>query len=86
MFIDVLIPGDGNVIKKEAKKILIYKELTLEIQRMWNVKANVIPVMIGATGTFQNNSNNTRATYREGTKLRNCNSSRTGHCTHCGQC
>jgi len=25
-----------NVIKKEAEKILKYKELTIEIQRMWN--------------------------------------------------
>jgi hypothetical protein len=26
--------GDRNVIKKEAEKILKYKELTIEIQRM----------------------------------------------------
>jgi len=25
-------------LKKEAKKILNYKDLTIEIQRMWNVK------------------------------------------------
>ena len=37
MFIDVAIPGDKNVIKKEAEKILKYKDLTTEIQRMWNV-------------------------------------------------
>jgi hypothetical protein len=30
---DVAIPGDRNVIKKEAEKILIYKDLTIEIQR-----------------------------------------------------
>ena len=38
--------------KKEAKKILKYKDLTLEIQCMWNVKTKVIPVIIGATGTI----------------------------------
>ena len=39
------------MIKKEAEKILIYKDLTIEIQRMWNVKTKVIPVIRGATGT-----------------------------------
>jgi len=38
MLIDVAISGDRNVIKKEAEKILKYKDLTIEIQRMWNVK------------------------------------------------
>ena len=38
MLIDVAISGDRNVIKTEAQKILKYKELTIEIQRMWNVK------------------------------------------------
>ena len=52
MLIDVAISGDRNVIKNEAEKILKYKELTTEIQRMWNVKPKVIPVIIGATGTI----------------------------------
>ena len=38
------------MIKKEAEKILKYKDLTIEIQRMWKVKIRVIPVIIGATG------------------------------------
>jgi len=29
-----------------------YKDLTIEIQRMWNVKIKVIPVIIGATGAI----------------------------------
>ena len=49
---DVAISGDRNVIKKEAEKILKYKDLTIDTQRMWKVKTRVIPVIIGATGTI----------------------------------
>jgi hypothetical protein len=52
MLIDVAISGDRNVVKKEAEKILKYKDLTIETQRMWNVKARVIPVVTGVTGTI----------------------------------
>jgi hypothetical protein len=52
MLIDVAISGDRNVIKKEAEEILKCKDLTIEIERMWNVKARVIPVITGATGTI----------------------------------
>jgi hypothetical protein len=47
-----IIPGDRNVINKEAEKILKYKHLLTEIQRMWNVKAKVIPVITRATETI----------------------------------
>ena len=52
MLIDVATSGDRNVIKKEAEKILKYKDLTIEIQHMWNVKTKVIPVITGTTGTI----------------------------------
>jgi len=52
MLTDVAIPGDGNVIKKEAEKISKYKDLIIEIQCMWNAKAKVISVITGATGTI----------------------------------
>jgi hypothetical protein len=39
LLIDVALPGGENVIKKEAEKILRYKELVIEIQRMWTVEA-----------------------------------------------
>ena len=52
VLINVAISGDINVIKKEAEKILKYKDLAIEIQRIWNVKTKMIPVIIGATGTI----------------------------------
>jgi len=51
MLIDIAISGDRNVIRKEAEN-LKYKDLTIEIQRMWNVKTKVKPVIIGAIGTI----------------------------------
>jgi hypothetical protein len=42
MLIDVAIPGDRNVIKQKAEKILKYKDLITK----------VTPVIIGATGTI----------------------------------
>ena len=52
MLIDVAMSGDRNVIKKEAENILKYKDLTIEIQRMWNVKTKVISVIVVAAGTI----------------------------------
>ena len=52
MFIDVAIPGDRNVIKKEAKKIWKHKDLIIEIQYMWNVKEKVILLITGVAGTI----------------------------------
>jgi hypothetical protein len=47
---DVDIPSDRNVIQKEAEKKWKYKNLSIEIQGMWNMKCFVIPVIIGPTG------------------------------------
>ena len=48
--IDVAIPAERNVVQKEAEKKLKYKNLRIEIQRMWNLKCKIIPVITGATG------------------------------------
>jgi hypothetical protein len=48
------------VIKKETEKIIKYKDLTIEIQRVWNIKTiNVTPLITGATGTTSDHSENT---------------------------
>jgi len=48
--IDVAIPANINVLQKEAEKKLKYKCLCIKIQRMWNLKCTIVPVIIGATG------------------------------------
>jgi hypothetical protein len=48
MFIDIAIPVERNVIKKEGK-FLTYKVLIVEIELMWNVKTKVTR---RATGTI----------------------------------
>jgi hypothetical protein len=37
LLIDVVIPSDNNVIQKESEKKLKYKDLSIEIQRMWKM-------------------------------------------------
>jgi hypothetical protein len=49
--ITAAIPSDSNVIQKKAEKKLKYKNSSIEIQRMWNMKCFVILVITGATGS-----------------------------------
>ena len=48
--IEISIPHDINIAVKERDKRLKYQDLRVEIERMWNVKAEVTPVIIGHTG------------------------------------
>jgi len=54
MLRDVAVVADGNVIKREAENFLKYADLTIETQRMWNLKTTVTPVIIGETGVISN--------------------------------
>jgi len=87
MLIDVAINGDRNVVKKEAEKILNYKDLITEIQHMWNVKAIVMLVITGATGTIskllRQYLNNVPGKYAI-EELQKTNI--LGHCTHTAEC
>ena len=57
LIVDVAVPDDVNVSKKETEKRLKYKDLQIEISRMWNVKTKVIAVVVGALGTKSDNFN-----------------------------
>ena len=55
--IDVAIPGDERVSAKETEKIEKYDELRREHERLWKVKAKVVPIIVGALGTVTRNLN-----------------------------
>ncbi|KAJ8040969.1 hypothetical protein HOLleu_15434 [Holothuria leucospilota] len=53
--VDVAVPSDTNIERKEREKIEKYQDLRLEVQRMWDVKAKVVPVVVGALGATTQN-------------------------------
>jgi len=44
--IDIAIPIDSNINKKENKKLEKYQGLKEEVEKMWELKAAVVPVVI----------------------------------------
>jgi hypothetical protein len=64
LLIDVGIPSDRNVIQESEKK-LKYKNLRIEIQRMWNMKCFVIPINTGATAIVTKGQKNVWKHYQE---------------------
>ena len=51
LLLDSAVIGDRSVKKRETEKRLKCKDRAVEIQRMWNVKTYVIPVIIEGSGT-----------------------------------
>ena len=55
ILIDIAVPSCTNVVTKTADKLCKYKELEIEIQKLWNlVEVRTIPIIIGALGTALN--------------------------------
>ena len=53
--IDMSNPSDNNVSVKEIEKLSKYKDLEIEITKMWRIKAVTVPVIIGALGVINKN-------------------------------
>jgi len=47
------MPSDRNISLKEFEKLSKYKDLEIEIQKMWHLKTQTIPVIIGAFGMIK---------------------------------
>ncbi|CAK6975403.1 hypothetical protein D4764_15G0008790, partial [Scomber scombrus] len=52
MVIDVAILSNSNIRKKDHEKLVKYQGLKEELEKMWGVKATVVPVVIGALGAM----------------------------------
>ncbi|KAF7218105.1 putative LOC107393841-like protein [Nothobranchius furzeri] len=53
LMIDMTIPSEKNVTTKELEKLSKYKDLEIEVTRMWGMKTTTIPVVVGALGLIK---------------------------------
>ena len=53
--IDIAVPGDAGIVEKEKEKVEKYQDLRREVAQLWNVKAKVVPVVVGALGAVTPN-------------------------------
>ena len=56
LLIDMTVPSDRKISLKEYEKVSRYKDLEVEIQKMWHLKTTVLPVVIGAVGMIKRKS------------------------------
>ena len=50
--IDFAVPGDSRIEEKEKDKIEKYQDLERELQKIWNVKVKIIPLVVGSLGAI----------------------------------
>lgn len=53
--IDVSVPKDCRIDVKEREKIEKYQDLRIELERLWEMKTIVVPIVIGSLGTISKN-------------------------------
>ena len=57
LLIDVAVPSDKNTSVKTVEKQSKYKDLEIEINRMWKMNTCTIPIVVGALGLLPVTSN-----------------------------
>ena len=50
--IDFAVPGDSRIEEKKKDKIEKYQDLGRELQKIWNVKVKIIPLVVGSLGAI----------------------------------
>ena len=50
--IDFEVPGDNRIAEKEKDKTEKYQDLERELQKIWNVKVKIIPLVVGSLGAI----------------------------------
>ena len=50
--IDFAVPGDSRIEEKEKDKIEKYQDFGRELQKIWNVKVNIMPLAVGSLGAI----------------------------------
>ena len=52
------IPLDTNTSVKTTEKLTKYKDLEIEVERMWGLKTTTVPVVMGAFNTIKKDIEN----------------------------
>ena len=50
--INISVPTDHRIDEEEMEKIDKNQDLRVEIERLWNMKSMVVPMVIGSLGTI----------------------------------
>ena len=50
--IDFAVPGHSRIEEKEKDKIEKYQDLGRKLQKIWNVKAKIIPLIVSSLGAL----------------------------------
>ena len=58
LLINMTIPFDTNTSVKTTEKLTKYKDLEIEVERMWGLKTTTVPVVMGALGTIKKDMEN----------------------------